>query len=409
MKRITIALCATFLSLSSLAQGTLQQRLQGNPKIDSLVSKVAALGGNGEVTYYYDGKLHKSVFISCQQLNDFKPTPPTGDPKRDAQSLKIDSIRKDRVEDAGSIFHVVRNTCKALTDDAAESYTWEYHRGGVDSIRYTIALGEYQGGDTLRTWQRERDVQYFGAPEIITFHYDPLENNDGSPWRPKGFGYFHYEYTPDSVYKQMKELVPFNKAAYTALLQPILKQKGIDCRQFYVYRDTTYTFEQVKWNDSDDFVLRENTLEPLQPESETWGTVYTIHSKALADSVLNQLTETTWAFLEDNQGIYFHFKPHTYYGLRTLNELFENLDFKRVMGFYHIYLHCIPEQEEFNIVVLEGTGDMMVPMEWLIVKSWKNGKVVYDKKRIKNMAPKEARSNTSGHRFTQTRQYTPID
>ena len=110
MKRITIALCATFLSLSSLAQGTLQQRLQGNPKIDSLVSKVAALGGNREVTYYYDGKLHKSVFISCQQLNDFKPTPPTGDPKRDAQSLKIDSIRKERGERASSIFHLVRNT-----------------------------------------------------------------------------------------------------------------------------------------------------------------------------------------------------------------------------------------------------------------------------------------------------------
>ena len=129
----------------------------------------------------------------------------------------------------------------------------------------------------------------------------------------------------------------------------------------------------------------------------------------LADSVLSQLTETTWAFLEDNPGVSFHFKPHTYYGLRTLNELFENLDYHRLMGFYHIYLHHIPDLEEFNIVVLEGTGDMMVPMEWLIVKSWKNGKVVYDKKRMKNMTPKEARSNTSGHRWTQTRQYTPID
>ena len=90
-------------------------------------------------------------------------------------------------------------------------------------------------------------------------------------------------------------------------------------------------------------------------------------------------------------------------------ELFENLDYHRLMGFYHIYLHHIPDLEEFNIVVLEGTGDMMVPMEWLIVKSWKNGKVVYDKKRMKNMTSKEARSNTSGHRWTQTRQYTPID
>lgn len=39
MKRITFALCAILISLSTMAQGTLQERLKGNPKIDSLVSK----------------------------------------------------------------------------------------------------------------------------------------------------------------------------------------------------------------------------------------------------------------------------------------------------------------------------------------------------------------------------------
>jgi hypothetical protein len=408
MKRIAFALCATFISVGTIAQGTLQKRLQGNPKIDSLVSEVAALGGNGTVNYYYDGKLHKTVSITCQLMNDFHPTPPTGNPQRDAQNQKTDSIRKELCEQRIRIYNAVRNTCKALTDDATESYTWEYHHNGVDSVRYTIALGEYQSGDTMTTWQRQREVQYYGAPEIITFRYDPLANNDGNPWVPKGFGYFRYEYTPDSVSKQMKELVPFNKEAYTALLQPILKQKDIATRQFYVYCDTSYTFKEVKWNDNDDFVLRENTLTPLQPKSETRGTVYTMHSKELADSVLSQLIQTTWAFLEDNLGISFHFNPHTYYGSRTMNELFENLDYRRQMGFYHIYLHSIGDQE-FNVIVLEGTGDMMVPMEWLIVKSWKNGKVVYDKKRMKNMTPMEARSNTSNHRTTLTRQYEPID
>jgi hypothetical protein len=43
------------------------------------------------------------------------------------------------------------------------------------------------------------------------------------------------------------------------------------------------------------------------------------------------------------------------------------------------------------------------------LKSWKNGKVVYDKKRMKNLPPKQARSVTSFSRFTSTRQYEPID
>ena len=364
MKKIIFTLCATFIALSTMAQGRLQKRLQGNPKIDSLVSEVAALGGGGNVSYYYDGRLHKTVKTSCTLMNDFQPTPPTGNIQRNVQNQKMDSIRKERCEQENRIYNAIRNTCKALIDEAMESYIWEYHRNGVDSIRYTIALGEYHNGDTPKTWQRQRDVQYYGAPEIITFRYDPNPVNDGNPGIAKGFGYFRYEYTPDSVGKQMKDLVPFNKEAYTALLQPILKQKGITSRQFYVYRDSTLSFNELKEND--DFVL------------------------------------------EDNPGINFHFNPHTYYGLRTMYELFENLDYRRALGFYHIYLHSIDDQE-FNIVIVEGTGDMIVPMEWLILKSWKNGKVVYDKKRMKNMTPKQARNNTSGHRFTQTRQYEPID
>jgi hypothetical protein len=165
----------------------------------------------------------------------------------------------------------------------------------------------------------------------------------------------------------------------------------------------------MKWNDGDEFIMHEKTITPVQPKSETRGTVYTIRSKAMADSVLEEMIQTTWKFLEDNPGVGFHLNPYTGYGVRTMNELFGNLDYRRVMGFYHIYLHCIGDQEEYNIVFLEGTGDMMVPMEWLILKSWNNGKVVYDKKRMKEMSPKQARSYTSGHRFTQTRQYEPID
>ena len=113
MKRITFALCIILISLSTMAQGTLQERLKGNPKIDSLVSKVAALGGSGQVSYYYDGKLHKTVSIFCSLMNDFEPTPPTGDSQRDARNQKMDSVRKERCEQGNRIYNIVRNTCKA--------------------------------------------------------------------------------------------------------------------------------------------------------------------------------------------------------------------------------------------------------------------------------------------------------
>ena len=409
MKRTVFALCATIIALSTTAQGTIQQRLKGNPKIDSLVSEMEALGRSVRVSYYYDGRLHKTIMIGCGLMKDYQPTPPTGDPKQDLQALKLDSVRQMETLRLKRAYDAMRRTCQQLTDEAKESYSWEYHRGGVDSVRYTVALGEYASGDTMQTYRRNRDVFYYNAPEIITFGYDPWPGSDVSPWRLKGYATFRYEYTPDSVSKMPKERSPFDKEAYKRLLQPILKQKGITSRQFNVYCDSTYSLKEMKWNDGDEFIMHEKTITPVQPKSETRGTVYTIRSKAMADSVLEQMIQTTWKFLEDNPGVGFHLNPYAGFGVRTMNELFGNLDYRRVMGFYHIYLHCIGDQEEYNIVFLEGTGDMMVPMEWLIVKSWKNGKVVYDKKRMKNMTPKEARSNTSGHRTTLTRQYDPID
>ena len=409
MKRITFALCFTFISLCTMAQGTLQKRLQGNPKIDSLTSEVKALGGNPRVSYYFDGKFHKTVDIICDLMKDYQPTPPTGNPKMDAQIHLLDSIRKERSDRNNRIYNAIRNTCKALTDEATESYTWEYHRNGVDSVRYTIALGEYQGGDTLKTWQHDREVQYHGAPEIITFRCNPWEDKSGGPGAINGFGDFRYVYTPDSVGLEWKDMVPFNKQAYTALIQPIMKQKGITTRQFYIYCDSTYTPKEIKWKDDDDFVIQEMSLTPLQPKSENRGTVYTMQSKELADSVLSQLIQATWEFLNENDNLFhIRFHPHNTYGITGMNRLFESEDLYRVLKFYRIYLHSDGDKE-FNIVVVEGTGDMMIPMEWLIMKSWKNGKIVYDKKRMKNLTRQQARENTARNRFKITKQYTPID
>ena len=413
MKRTAFSLCAILIALSTSAQGIIRQRLQGHPKIDSLVNEVKALGGGGRVTYNYDGRLHKNITIVCTQMNDFKPTPPTSDPKRDSMMRKNDSIRLMRIEQEKKIYDAIRRTCKSLTDEAKESYSWEYHRNGVDSVRYTIALGEYASGDTMTTYQRDREVFYYHAPEIITFHYDPRPDNDGSPWRLKGSGYFTYEYTPDSVGRKLNELAPFDKEAFAKLLQPILNQKGISKRQFYVYHDSTYTFEQKNW-DNKEYVVRQNTLSPRQLKSETWGSVYTLRSSELADSVLNQFVQATWTFLDAHPGVRFSFMPGRDYGLKTLEELFTTSDWKRVPSSYKVFIHRnhIPgsqTEQEYHIVILESKGDMMVPSEWLILKSWKNGKAVYDRKAAKAMTPKEARDISSGFRYDETRQFEPVD
>ena len=413
MKRTVFALCATVIALSATAQGTIKQRLQGHPKIDSLVSEMEALGRSVRVSYYYDGRLHKTIMIGCGLMKDYQPTPPTGDPKRDSLMHKQDSVRQMETLRLKRAYDTMRRTCQQLTDEAKESYSWEYHRNGVDSVRCTIALGEYVNGDTMQTYRHNRDVFYYNAPEIITFRYDPWPGSDVSPWRLKGYATFRYEYTPDSVSKMPKERSPFDKEAYKRLLQPILKQKGITTRQFYVYHDSTYTFEQKDW-DNEEFVIRSNTISPRQLKSETWGTVYTLGSSAQADTVLSQIKQATWAFLNEHPDMDFSFNPTSEYHSRALEDMFHTFDSKRVPSSFYVYVHRSPipgstTDSEHHIVILESKGDMMVPMEWQILKSWKNGKVEYDKKAAKNLTPKQARDNTSASRSVITHGYEPID
>ena len=165
-----------------------------------------------------------------------------------------------------------------------------------------------------------------------------------------------------------------------------------------------------KERNEDDFLLREQTEEPKQTKSETRGTIYTMHSRMQATAVLDQIKMATLAFLDDNTGYWFSFHPWVPFiddrGWK-LSEFFETVYLSRVPDFYSIYIRCAGE--EFNILIIEGTGDMMIPREWAVLKSWKNGKKTYDKKALKTLSPQQAREKTSGYSSVTTRSFEPFD
>ena len=138
-----------------------------------------------------------------------------------------------------------------------------------------------------------------------------------------------------------------------------------------------------------------------------------MHSRTQATAVLDQIKNATLAFLEDNTGFWFSFYPTitftngTHWKL-SFSELFESQYLSRVPDFYHIYIHCASEQE-FNIIIVEGQGDMMIPAEWAVLKSWKNGKVTYDKRAMKALTPKQAREKTRSLSSVVTRSFEPFE
>ena len=51
----------------------------------------------------------------------------------------------------------------------------------------------------------------------------------------------------------------------------------------------------------------------------------------------------------------------------------------------------------------------MIPAEWAVLKSWKNGKAAYDKRALKNMTPELAREKTSGFTYVTTSKFEPFE
>jgi len=127
------------------------------------------------------------------------------------------------------------------------------------------------------------------------------------------------------------------------------------------------------------------------------------------DQQMEQITMATLNYLENNTGFWFSFRPNPPFidGNRKLSDFFGSKYLSRVPDFYHIYIHCFGE--EFNIIIVEGQGDMMIPAEWAVLKSWKNGKVAYDKRALKNQTPEQAREKTMGHTSLTTRSFEPFE
>ena len=394
MKKILLALTALLTSLGIQAQG--------NPKIDSLVSRLKAQGAHPDICYSYDGKRKKTISANVHLFNDVIPAAQTSDERRNTINAQADSFLQARNRQDKMVFQTLKDAYKPFVGDAAECYLWEYHRNGVDSIRYSMALGAYAtGSDSLYSSTYKRDVYYYNAPEMLTFYYNSNPNvRPNDSWDIKGFGWFNYVYSADSVQGKRTYI---DKEDYIRHIERILKQKGVERYPLHLSHDSTCTIG----TQNEEMILSAESKSPRQPKSETKGTIYTIRSAALADSILHQLVAATWQYLDAHPTVcYGDFRAESRFQNRTLTTLFCSEQLTRQYEEIRVLIHCLTDTE-YNILVLHTTGDLWLPKEWAILKSWENGKATYNK-RGKEISLEKARLHATGSRKV-SRHYTVTD
>ena len=276
-----------------------------------------------------------------------------------------------------------------------ESYHFEKHQLGIDTVRYSICLN--RGPEHRITYDSLQDCQVYSrelGPETITFSYETDQKPCGKHF--EGWGHIEYskvEPLPASLVPataKKYEPVCFDWDLYLQSIMPILSQKGISQRKF-------------KWSQDEDFVkkLKDPNVDfsfcywsrmsdgSSSGVGETNGTLYIIPSdqKGFAEQVLKDIDATTLKYILLHPEQTYEYKYNTFFnsinymprwGQEMLRTTTLNKD--GIQNFVYIGA----DAKGYYFLLLDTKGSLWFPKEFSSLKSFINGEKTY----FKGMEPK---------------------
>ena len=355
------------LSSSIWGQESLQKKLQSSPKIDSLLSYVRLLDSEPREVYEFNGDYKRTL-----DWNFWESIQPQ---RNSTTHLLIDSIRQTFME---------------LADQALENYMEERHHDGMDSLVYIITLGKNENRKKNMDTQlhemvhhglRSTAISTPNTSESMIFSYRPIIDEQGA--EPEGYnGMFFYNNVKaggDSIKPVFIDL-----KAYEKMMKKIFNRKGIHQQHCHIRKDSTYVFDHIHEHWSIGEIHSDHEW-----ASEGKATIYTFSSDTLAMEVYRILKQHTWQFIEEHPTTRCTFQtdsvprsfPFTIFKSET--KLKDNLSHKFIiylsMDWKNLNTHA------YHIVVFDVRmsewGTEFLPRDWQSLKSWKNGKRTYYKKK----------------------------
>jgi len=392
MKRVIIILTAIWFTLNLQAQT--------NPKIAGLVDYACSVEGS-HVKYFcgYNGTYYESVYLFLEpRFDKFVPNF-----ANDSITHLTDSLKQLELKAGRPIYNAIRRTCQSLSRDAEESYMWESHLNGKDSIKYTILLkkGDIISPNSIsNTTHRElydsnlRNFHTLVGKESLKFefgsYYRYKEPTFPEGERPlDGWGQLDYRYAVDTV---RGEIEHFDKKGYRIRIEKLLSNTNhLTSRPIYLSHDSTYLSvgDMVYFVNSPHGVGKYNEqkkdwdVKYLRPQSETEGIIYTTHSKEVADSMLHLIVSSTKAYLKEHPHIRYKFYPKARYE-ETLSPVFTGENGTGAVEDYRIFVHR-DQNNEYHILAFDTKGELWIPLEWPELKSWKNGQASYYSRKMSKL------------------------
>ena len=244
----------------------------------------------------------------------------------------------------------IRNAFANARKDAAESYMYEYHKDGTDSIKYSLLKRNYMS-------------KFFDFEKAL-FDYDDLKAE---------YYYYHEYWEPkDVANNDMKQL---DAAAVKALVEPVLESvkqyKGANIYPIHWQHDEGYEdnfafnggIDAIAFYDKNHVGKTTGThyFLPAQYEKEGWALCRQIDS--LAHDYVNHHPEQNYH--------YFYYSTNSDFQRRNI--LVSNGNYREnqySLGYYR-------DEEGLHFFSTTTDGELWRPKDWTKIKRWVNGKITY--------------------------------
>ena len=341
MKRITFFLTLAFLCVASQAQV--------NPKMSALFDQLTELGAYHEVVKFRSP--HSLAHLTYRtNLYMYEVMP---DEEKDKVKRQLAAVRQ---------------TLDQLQEEAQESYHYEVHKNGKDSIIYSMNLS----ADTT-------DVEKYQSGNHTTFRSNECLNFYYAPWMGGSDLDGSLEYTVTLPDEDQEATAPYTLTAFKDDIARLFKQHNIKPRKSYWRHDKEYA-DSVEKTRSNEFCIKINFFNNRN-DGDTEATVYTLPEgqEEQANQLLAEVSVLAQRVTNTPQDFYYRYDDRKSFGKYYWGNVlwcWDPLDSKDPKSYT---ISVIWDDYGLHFVIAQSRGNFWVPMDWYVVKTFVNGKKTYFK------------------------------
>ena len=407
MKKIFTIILLASVAIAARSQPSTTQLHQLEQFIQEqgyAVSHTQSTGTERGISHQWSALLNAYI-IHPQSASKASPSPSEGgdvrshDTNRDSVSLSnqtpppseglgeafhvYDSINNLRRQRLTQVLDSIRTTFARLGKDASESYLYEYHKDGTDTIKYSLAFRRDDGA--LRTYRYNNSVYFNNAGEVALFDYTRRDDSDG--WGATDWGYYSHLYTIGNDIS-WDDMQPFDHAAFEALIAPALKAakklKGAKAYPVYWRHDEGFNDDVGPKGNLVGKTVRQSDYGHNKHYGLTTGTLYfiPIQHEAEAKALYRQIDSLAHNFVDSHPEQYYTYTFSSDFRYGNLRDMVRGQDIK---GDASYELKALADETGFYILSINTKGELWIPRDWPRLKSYVNGERVY----LKGMKPKE--------------------